>query len=178
MMRAIAVTLLMLSGAMLSGTSALAGERFVFPSIDGGEIDLAEFRGKPVLVVNTASMCAFTKQYDALQALHERYQDRAVVLAVPSDDFGGQEFGSEEEVQAFCEVNFGLTLPMTEITSVKGGDRHPFYDWAAKQDVTPNWNFHKILLDGDGQLVAEFGTTTGPNSPRVTGAIDALLGAS
>lgn len=148
---------------------------FAFPSIDGGKIDLADWRGKPVLVVNTASRCAYTPQYDALQALHERYEGRALVLAVPSQDFGGQEFASEVEVKAFCEVNFDLTLPMTEITTVRGGGAHPFYAWAAAQGVQPRWNFHKILLDGNGRIAGDFASGVRPDDPALISAIDRLL---
>ena len=114
---------------------AAMDDGFSFASIDGGRIELADWRGKPVLVVNTASMCAYTPQYDALQALHDELGDRALILAVPSDDFGGQEYGTEAEVKEFCEINFDLTLPMTEITRVRGTDAHPFYAWAAAQGV-------------------------------------------
>jgi len=126
-------------------------------------------------VVNTASMCSYTPQYDALQALADRYAGRAHVLAVPSEDFGGQEFGSEAEVKEFCEVNFGLTLPMTEITTVRGGRAHPFYAWAAEQGVVPRWNFHKILLDGSGRIAGEFASSVRPDSPKLTGALEDLL---
>lgn len=154
---------------------AAGGQDFSFPNIDGGEIDLSLFAGRPVLVVNTASHCGFTPQYDALQALADDYMGRAVVLAVPSDDFGGQEFATEAEVKAFCTVNFALTLPMTEITEVRGATAHPFYRWAATQGVVPRWNFHKILLDGDGRLVRDFPSQISPESRRLRGAIDALL---
>ncbi len=159
----------------LVGTDGYAGPDFVFPSIDGGDIRLSELRGQPVLVVNTASLCAFTPQYDQLQALHEAYAGRAVILAVPSDDFGGQELADEKAVKEFCEVNFRLTLPMAEITRVRGSGRHPFYAWAAGQGVVPRWNFHKILIGPDGTLVADFATSVAPDSRRITNAIDALL---
>ena len=109
--------------------AAFAG--FSFPSIDGGTIDLDDFRGRPVLVVNTASLCGFAPQFDDLQALHEEYADRGlVVLAVPSDDFR-QELASGEQVKEFCAVNFDLTIPMTDITRVMGDQAHPFYKWLA-----------------------------------------------
>ncbi|MBL3597693.1 glutathione peroxidase, partial [Rhodovulum sulfidophilum] len=133
-------TLPVVAALLLGAGSATAAESFRFPSIDGGEIDLAAFRGRPVLVVNTASQCGFTPQYDGLQALQDSYGPRGlVVLAVPSDDFN-QELADETAVKDFCEVNFGLTLPMTEITHVKGAEAHPFYRWMdAEHDFSPSW---------------------------------------
>jgi len=148
---------------------------FTFASIDGGDIRLSDHRGKPILVVNTASLCGFTYQYEGLQALFERYGDKALILAVPSDDFGGQELADEAAVKEFCEVNFALTLPMTEITKVRGPKAHPFYAWAAQQGVRPSWNFHKILLDANGRLVGDFGSGTGPTSPRLIRALEKLI---
>jgi glutathione peroxidase len=153
--------------------------RFAFDNIDGGEIRLADFRGRPVMVVNTASKCGFTYQYDALQKLWTDYRDRGlVVVGVPSDDFGGQEYASEAEVKNFCTMNFGIDFPMTTITKVKGSGRHPFYAWAAEalgENQTPRWNFHKYLVDGEGRLVAAFGTGVEPNSAAVTSAVEKLL---
>ena len=149
---------------------------FSFPSIDGGTLDLDAWKGRPVLVVNTASRCGFTKQYDGLQALYDRYRDRGlVVLAVPSNDFR-QELASAEEVQEFCAVNFNLDLPMTDITPVTGPSAHPFYRWVAEQTgFAPAWNFNKILIAPDGSVDATFGATTRPMSAPITKRIDALL---
>jgi glutathione peroxidase len=178
------ITALALAGAVASaGTTGSTGSAppeggFRFASIDGGEIDLAAYRGQPVLVVNTASRCAFTPQYDALQALWDEYRDRGlVVLGVPSDSFN-QELASAEAVKDFCEVNFSIDFPMTEITPVTGAGAHPFYRWAADAGVKPRWNFHKILLDGQGAIAASFGTNTKPTAPAVREAIEALLPAS
>ncbi|MBL3571438.1 glutathione peroxidase [Rhodovulum sp. BSW8] len=153
-----------------------AADGFRFASIDGGEIDLSAFHGQPVLVVNTASQCGFTPQYDGLQALQDRYGPRGlVVLAVPSDDFN-QELADEAAVKEFCEVNFGLTLPMTEITHVKGPEAHPFYRWMAEaHGFTPGWNFNKVLLDGEGSPVATYGAFTTPKSAKLTARIESLL---
>jgi len=149
---------------------------FSFDSIDGGKIDLADWRGKPVLVVNTASRCGFTPQYDALQELHDRYGSRGLlVLAVPSNDFR-QELSSEEEVKEFCDVNFDLTLPMTTITHVKGAKAHPFYRWV--QDTagfTPGWNFNKILIGPDGTVLETWGSPVRPTSGKVVSRIEGLL---
>ncbi|WP_424964555.1 glutathione peroxidase [Dinoroseobacter sp. S375] len=147
-----------------------------FMSIDGGPLDLSAWRGRPVLVVNTASHCGFTDQYEGLQALQDRYgAERLVVLAVPSDSFN-QELESAAEVAEFCEINYGLDLPMTDITPVRGPDAHPFYSWLQQSEgVAPRWNFTKVLLDGEGGYVAHWGSTTRPLAPRITREIDALL---
>ncbi len=158
-------------------TGAGAAVPFRFDSIDGGQYDMRAWQGRPVLVVNTASLCGFTPQYDALQRLHETYADRGlVVLAVPSDDFA-QELGSNGDVAEFCEVNFGLTLPMTTITHVRGRRAHPFYAWLREaHGFEPVWNFNKVLLDGSGDVVASYGSRTDPMSPRLRRQIEALLG--
>ncbi len=150
---------------------------FAFDDIDeAGELRLADFAGRPVLVVNTASRCGYTYQYDALQALYDRYRDRGlVVLGVPSDDFN-QELASAAEVKDFCAVNFAIDFPMTAITHVAGADAHPFYSWAAARAGAPRWNFHKYLLGPDGELVAAFPTRTEPDAPEVRQAIENLLG--
>lgn len=147
-----------------------------FQSIDGGEIALDALRGKPVLVVNTASLCAFTPQYDDLQALSDRYADQGLtVLAVPSNDFR-QELATGEEVKDFCAVNFDLTIPMTEITSVVGQGAHPFYLWlSSDHGFTPGWNFNKVLLGPDGEMVQTWGSAVSPTSAAITGPIEALL---
>lgn len=152
---------------------------FIFEDIDGGELRLDEFAGRPVLVVNTASRCGYTYQYDALQALYDRYRHRGfVVIGVPSNDFR-QELASEAEVKSFCAVNFGIDFPMTAITHVTGADAHPFYGWAAGalgSPAEPRWNFHKLLVGPDGRLIAAFPTRTEPDAPEVRQAIEALLG--
>lgn len=175
-----AVALAALAGLPRSAAAGeLVAHDFAFAAIDGGIVRLADYAGRPVLVVNTASKCGFTYQYDGLQALWDRYRDRGlVVLGVPSDDFGGQEFGSEAEVKDFCAVNFAIDFPMTAITPVKGSRAHPFYTWAARTmgpRNAPRWNFHKYLVGPDGRLVAAFGSTAEPTGAAVTGAIEALL---
>jgi glutathione peroxidase len=153
---------------------ALAG--FSFPSIDGGTIDLDAFKGRPVLVVNTASLCGFASQFDDLQALHDNFANRGlVVLAVPSDDFR-QELANAAEVKEFCAVNFDLTIPMTDITRVTGDAAHPFYKWAAETEgFVPTWNFNKVLLDGSGDIVATWGSVMRPTAKPVVQKIEALL---
>ena len=160
----------------LAAAPALAAEpSFTFRAIDGGSYDSAEWRGKPVLVVNTASLCGFAPQLADLQALSDAYAGRAVVLAVPSDDFN-QELASESEVKEFCAVNYDLTLPMTGIEHVAKGDVHPFYAWVkAEHGFTPGWNFNKVLIGPDGQFIKGWGAVTNPVSAAITSEIDALL---
>ena len=169
-MRLLALVLLLLSGP------ALAVPATPFSNIDGGTISLTNYAGRPVLLVNTASQCGFTDQYAGLQALHEKYRERGlVVLAVPSDDFN-QELETAQEVKAFCEITFGLDLPMTDITSVKGPDAHPVYAWIQEETgFAPRWNFNKVLLDGTGEVVATYGSTTRPTAPKLVRQIEALL---
>jgi glutathione peroxidase len=152
---------------------------FGFTSIEGEPLPLESFKGKALLVVNTASRCGFTHQYADLQTVWERYRDRGlVVLGVPSNDFGAQEPGTEAEIKQFCEVNFDVDFPMTSKVHVKGDAAHPFYGWAARElgaVAKPRWNFHKYLISPDGRLVAWFATTTSPTSVKVTRRIEEHL---
>lgn len=163
--------------ALLAATAAAAGSAgaFEFDALEGGTIDLAALRGRAVLVVNTASLCGYTSQYAGLQALQDRYGDRGLtVVGVPSDDFR-QELDGEAAVAEFCEVTYGLTIPLAAITQVTGADAHPFYAWLAGQGAVPRWNFNKALLSPGGDLVAFEGANVEPLSPRMTGAIEAVL---
>ncbi|TFL18164.1 glutathione peroxidase [Jannaschia formosa] len=154
---------------------ALPVQAFEFEALEGGTLDLDEMRGRAVLVVNTASLCGFTDQYADLQTLHEEYGPRGLtVIGVPSDEFR-QELGSEADVAEFCEVNYGLTLPLTTITDLRGSDAHPFYRWLAEQGAVPRWNFNKALLDTRGALVAFEGAGTRPTDPKMRRAIEAVL---
>ena len=147
-----------------------------FDSIDGGKLAVSDWTGQPVLVVNTASQCAFTKQYRGLQDLYDAYRDQGlVVLAVPSDDFK-QELGSNAEVKEFCELQYGIDLPMTGITSVKGETAHPlFASLREEANYVPRWNFSKVLIGPDGSVVATYGSNTKPMSNKITSQIEALL---
>ncbi len=166
----------LLLGLLVAPLSAAAGEGFVFRSIDGGEIDTGDWRGKPLLVVNTASRCGFTRQYDDMQLLFDKYRASGFgLIAVPSDDFN-QELGSDAEIKAFCEVNFGLDMPMTTSLSVKGAEAHPFYRAVAQQTgFVPRWNFNKVLIGADGEVVGTWGSSTKPLSGQITRAIEAEL---
>ncbi|WP_170438831.1 glutathione peroxidase [Ruegeria arenilitoris] len=169
--------MLLLSALLLIGRTVQAapvsGE---FPSIDGGTLSLSDWRGQPVLVVNTASQCGFTGQYSGLQKLQDTYgPEGLVVLAVPSDSFN-QELETASEVKEFCELNYDLTLPMTDITPVTGPQAHPFYKAvAAETGFVPGWNFNKILLSPEGEVVATFGSTTRPDSRKLRSQVEALL---
>ena len=165
---------------------AIAGEvkiarayDFVFDSIDGEKLPLNAFRGKVILVVNTASRCGFTQQYKALQSLWSKYRNQGlIVLGIPSNDFGRQEPGNESEIKTFCEVNFNVDFPMTSKVNVKGESAHPFYKWARDEMgsiAIPRWNFHKYLIAADGRLIDWFASTTDPESKRLVSAIEALL---
>ena len=151
---------------------------FVFENIEGGELRLADYAGKAILLTNTASMCGFTPQYEALQTVWEEYEARGlVVIGVPSRDFGGQEYGSNSKIKQFCEINYGIDFPMTEAVKVKGEDAHPYYRWARDQGrmMTPHWNFYKHLIDAEGRIVDWFASTTAPDSRKVRAAIEAIL---
>ena len=152
---------------------------FSFSSIEGQPLPLDAYRGKAVLVVNTASFCGFTRQYADLQAVWTRYRDRGlVVLGVPSNDFGNQEPGSDAEIKQFCEVNFDVDFPLAAKVHVSGEQAHPFYRWAAEEagaGSVPRWNFHKYLVSPEGELAASFSTMTPPTAEAVTRAIEANL---
>ena len=152
---------------------------FSFTSIDGEPLSLSQFQGKTVLVVNTASFCGFTPQYEGLQALQDRYADKGlVVLGVPSNDFGRQEPGSSAEIKDFCDTNYHITFPLTEKEVVSGDQAHPFYRWARAElgaFAAPKWNFHKYLVGPDGKLVEWFATTTKPGSSGVIQAIESTF---
>ena len=147
--------------------------KFNFDTIDGKNIKLESFRGKTVLLVNTASMCGFTKQYDGLQTLHENYSKKGlIVLGIPSNSFM-QEYSSEEKVKDFCETKFNITFPMTKIVEVVGSKKHPLYVWLKeKYGVKPRWNFHKVLIDNNGAFVDSFSSLTKPNSPKLINIIE------
>lgn len=147
------------------------------PGMDGTPISSRDLRGKVVLLVNTASLCGFTPQYDGLQALYEAWGPRGlVVVAVPSDDFS-QEKDSNAEVKDFCELTFGLTMPMAEISHVKGPKAVPVYRWLDETlGFVPRWNFNKVLFDAEGRVVQTWGSTAEPRGGAIEEAIAGLLG--
>ncbi len=162
--------------AMMAATGAEASAHaYSFDGIEGGRINLSDYRGKLLLVVNTASRCGFTNQYAGLQSLWTRYRARGLtVVGVPANDFAGQEPGSNEDILGFCSSRFGVTFPLAAKTSVIGEDAHPFYRWAARERPldTPRWNFHKYLIGRDGRIASVFPTSVEPTDPRVLTAIE------
>ena len=152
---------------------------FSFTSIDGAPLPLASFKGKPVLVVNTASKCGLTPQYEGLEALYRDYRDKGlVVLGVPCNQFAGQEPGTEDEIKSFCETKFDIDFPMTAKVDVKEAGRHPFYAWAEEklgEPAVPVWNFHKILIGPDGEALAAFSPRTPPQDPTIVEAVEKAL---
>ena len=179
-MRKVLISIIAAFGLMLGGGAyARSAYMFDFTSIEGTPLSLDGYRGKAVLVVNTASRCGFTPQYAGLQSLWEKYRDRGlVVLGVPSNDFGAQEPGSEGEIKSFCEINFDIDFPMTAKEVVSGDNAHPFYKWSSEALgglSKPRWNFHKILLDTEGNAVDWFAPTTTPNADKLISAIEAVL---
>ena len=152
---------------------------YKFNDIDGSELNLNKFKNKVIVVVNVASQCGFTKQYEDMQKVWENYQNKGVVmLGVPSNDFGKQEPGTSEEIKNFCEAKFGITFPMTEKVSVKGENAHPFYIWAREnhgKSTIPKWNFHKIIISKDGKVLDSFASMTNPSSKKFIKAIEKAL---
>jgi glutathione peroxidase len=152
---------------------------FSFTSIEGQPLPLSQFKGHPVLVVNTASKCGLTPQYEGLEELYREYRDKGlVVLGVPCNQFAGQEPGTEAEIAEFCTLNFNVDFPMTGKVDVKGPNAHPFYRWAQDQlgeAAEPKWNFHKILIGPQGEAVTAFGSRTEPLDQEVKGAVAAQL---
>ena len=179
---AIAAAAAVLIAADLGGASAQGSPTafdHTFEAIDGGKLDLAQYRGKVLLVVNTASFCGFTPQYEGLQKLWERYEAKGlVVIGVPSNDFGAQEPKAEAEIKEFCQGAFGITFPLSAKYVVAGAGAHPFYRWAAGAlgpGAAPRWNFHKILTARDGKAIAAYGSSVTPSSRQLVDAIEREL---
>jgi glutathione peroxidase len=164
-----------LSAGLARAESFPAG--LTFRAIEGGTIAMDDWRGQPILVVNTASMCGFADQFVTLQALYDRYRaEGLVVLAVPSDDFA-QELGTEAEVKDYCEMVFGIDMPMTAITPVTGQGAHPFYAWLqATEGWEPGWNFNKVLIGADGEVAGTWRAGAAPDGRAITRAVEGALG--
>ena len=148
-------------------------------SINGEELDLNQFRGKTILLVNVASKCGFTKQYSDLQSLYEKYREQGlIVVGIPSNQFGEQEPGSNKEIKDFCETNFNITFPMTDKVDVKGKNAHELYMWAKENygsSTVPKWNFHKILINKEGKVQDTFNSFVGPLSKKIINEIEQIL---
>jgi len=179
-----------LSAALAGPTSALAQSPamtritayvFSFTAIDGGDIRLADYTGKPILIVNTASQCGYTPQFTGLQQLYARYLEQGlIVVGVPSNDFGGQEPGTPVEIMQTAHDEYGVRFPLAAKTEVRGTNPHPFYKWAATERPleTPRWNFHKYLIGRDGRIAAVFPTAIEPMDARLIQAVAKELGRS
>jgi len=165
--------------AHAAATATGSAYDFSFDTLEGEKMPLSGYKGKVLLVVNTASKCGFTPQYEGLQTLYDKYKDRGfVIIGVPSNDFGEQEPGDAAEIRAFCKLNYGVTFPMAAKQAVTGDEAHPFFLWAREQlgfGSAPKWNFHKYLVDTNGHAVDFFLSTTSPDSDRLQPAIEEQL---
>ena len=155
---------------------------FVMKDIDGKDVKLDSYKGKVVLIVNTASKCGLTPQYEGLQALYDKYKDKGlVILGFPSNNFMGQEPGTEAEIKDFCTLNYKVTFPMFSKISVKGTDQHPFYTFLTNKESNPGfdgdvtWNFEKFLADKNGKIIARFSPKTKPNDAKLVQAVENAL---
>jgi glutathione peroxidase len=156
------------------GMTRVTAYAFSFPALKGGDIRLADYAGKPILVVNTASQCGYTPQYAGLQQLWTRFHDRGLmIIGVPSNDFGGQEPGSASDIEHTANGEYKITFPLAAKVDVKGAGAHPFYKWAANERLfdQPRWNFHKYLVGRDGHIVASFPSAVEPMDARVVDAV-------
>ncbi len=146
---------------------------FKVTSIEGKTIDFSKFKGKKILVVNTASKCGFTPQYEALEKVYETYKDKLVIVGFPANNFGSQEPGTDGEIQEFCKARFGVKFPLASKISVKGDDTAPIYKWLTSKaengvlDATISWNFNKFLLDENGKMIAYFPSKVTPDSEEI-----------
>ncbi len=178
----------------LLGTVAVAADKkedkvsgplsYKLKGIDGKEVDLSQYKGKVVLLVNVASKCGYTKQYTGLQALYEKYgKDGLVVIGVPANDFGAQEPGTDDDIQKFCSSKYSVTFPLLSKVSVKGKDITPLYQYLTSKETNPShagdigWNFEKFLINRKGEVVGRFKSGDAPESEKVTNAIKAELDA-
>jgi glutathione peroxidase len=167
------------SPALAQSMSRMTAYAFTFAALKGGDLRLADHAGKPILIVNTASQCGYTPQFTGLQQLYARYHAQGLeVIGVPSNDFGGQEPGTADDIAHTAQQQHGATFPLAAKAEVKGTNVHPFYKWAAAERPleTPRWNFHKYLIGRDGRIAAVFSSAVEPNDPRVIAAIEKELG--
>ena len=177
-MKKLIIVLFMISFFTNSSAENKNAYDFQFTGIDGNLIKLSDYKNKVIVVVNVASRCGYTPQYDGLQLLWSNYKNKdLVVLGVPTNNFR-QEPGSNKEIKNFCETNFGITFPMTEKTNVIGGNSHPFYKWAKKDfgiSAIPKWNFHKIIIGKNGKVIDTFSSITKPSSKKFLKVIESLI---
>lgn len=180
-MRNLLLSFLLIFMASAPAMAETTAYDFTLTGIDGKPMPLAQFKGKPMLIVNTASECGYTPQYEDLEKLWLAYKDRGlVVIGVPSNDFGGQEPGTAQEIVTFCKVNYGVTFPLADKTVVKGDKADPFYKWAGDKAGMlgrPKWNFHKYLIGADGRFIDWFSTPAKPMGPKIKSAVEKALAA-
>jgi glutathione peroxidase len=159
------------------GDSATSIHNFSVKALDGSTINFADYKGKKILIVNTASKCGYTPQYKDLEALYEKYKEKLVIIGFPANNFGAQEPGSSTEIKEFCTKNYGVTFPLAEKISVKGDDMAPIYQWLTQKakngvlDATIKWNFNKFLLNEKGQVIAKFDSGVAPMSDDIVGKL-------
>jgi len=168
-----------LPAATVEGGKKMSFHDFTMKTIDGKERSLGDFRGKVLLVVNTASECGYTPQYAGLERLHEKLEGRGFsVLGFPSNDYGAQEPGSDAEIQTFCSTKFGVKFPLFSKITVKGGSKHPLYAFLTQAEPTGEvkWNFEKFLVGKDGQVIGRFPSSVDPEDPKLAEAIEKALG--
>jgi glutathione peroxidase len=168
--------------ALPAGNIEKSIHSFTLKNINGKDVSLAEYRGKVLMLVNVASKCGLTPQYEGLQALYSKYKDRGfVVLGFPANNFAGQEPGTDEEIKTFCSLKYNVTFPMFSKISVKGSDIHPLYRFLTDRGTNPQfggeirWNFNKFLIGKDGRVIARFEPQVKPDSEQVSQAIESAL---
>ena len=181
-MLSLLVTLILTAASPPARADARALYEFKVEDIDGNTVSLAGFKGKALLIVNVASRCGYTYQYEGLEALYRRYRDRGlVILGFPANNFFGQEPGTNDEIKQFCSATYGVTFPMFSKISVKGKDIHPLYAYLTSRDGNPSsagpitWNFNKFLVGRDGRILGRFGTQDDPASDSVVKAVESAL---
>ena len=178
-MNKILIYIIIIIGVSMASNVRADAYQFNFNSIDGKEINLNDFKGKPIFIVNTASLCGFTNQYSDIEILHQKYKkDGLIIIGIPSNDFGNQELSSNNKVKEFCAINFNISFMLTEITNIKGEKGHPFFKWVKEEAgflAFPKWNFYKYLINKEGLLVKWYASTTKPNSKKITALIDQII---
>ena len=173
------IILMLFSSAAIAGNYSKLAYDFSFNDIDGSKLSLSEFQNKVIIVVNVASQCGFTSQYEDMQKIWDSYQKKGVIMiGVPTNDFGNQEPGTNNEIKNFCEAKFGITFPITEKIVVKGDDAHPFYKWAKENHgkaAIPKWNFHKIIIGKNGKIYDTFASITNPTSKKFVKTLEKVI---
>jgi glutathione peroxidase len=173
---------LLLSALFMVGTVYAGGKDatihgFKVAGLEGGTIDFAKFKGKKILIVNTASECGYTVQYEGLEKLYKAHKNKLVIVGFPANNFGGQEPGTNAAIAGFCKKNYGVSFPMAAKISVKGADQAAIYKWLTQkalngvQDAEVKWNFHKFLMDENGKLIAVFPSSVKPEGPEIKAAL-------